>query len=296
MVLNASGRSGRFADAWRAPGIGGSCGLGYVSRHYALRPGAGIGPTNAPAGLIRTLSGFFFAVFRQDHGTFSTVLATPVTDRRFTALRHPEVHDAASRAVPGLADWVDPERSEPITPVLVGGRLENTYRGQLDSAGRVALPGLLHVGDAVCTTNPTAGRGIAIALLQARQLLRALGEHPGDVEAATSAFDTWCGGQIRPWFDDHVHIDADLQRRWAGGDVDVTRPLPSDLILEATAADRSLMRVAAPYLSMEVLPAALAEIEPRAREIFAGGWRPEPHPGPDRDGLAGLIAPVAAGR
>jgi hypothetical protein len=47
---------------------------------------------------------------------------------------------------------------------------------------------------------------------------------------------------------------------------------------------------------MEVLPTALAEIEPRAREIFVAGRRPERPPGPDRDELAGLIAPMAAGR
>ena len=62
-------------------------------------------------------------------------------------------------------------------PVLPGGRLRNTYRGQFDEQGRVALPGLIHLGDAVCTTNPTAGRGMATSLLQARKLLALLDEH-----------------------------------------------------------------------------------------------------------------------
>jgi flavin-dependent dehydrogenase len=180
--------------------------------------------------------------------------------------------------------------------VLPGGRLRNTYRGQLDEEGRVPLPGLVHVGDAVCTTNPTAGRGIAAGLRQAQQLVALIGERPADITAATVAFDEWCTANIRPWYDDHVYWDADILRRWAGGDVDVTRRLPSDLILEATAVDPSLMRVAGPYMAMDVLPAALDEIEPRAREIFASGWRPDPHPGPTRDELADLIAPVTAAR
>jgi flavin-dependent dehydrogenase len=178
--------------------------------------------------------------------------------------------------------------------VLPGGRLRNTYRGQLDEDGRVPLPGLVHAGDAVCTTNPTAGRGIASGLRQAQRLVELIGAGPADITAATIEFDRWCTANIRPWYDDHVYWDADILRRWAGGDVDLTRRLPSDLILEATAVDPSLMRVAGPYMAMEVLPAALDEIEPRAREIFASGWRPDPHPGPTRDELADLIAPVTA--
>ena len=72
----------------------------------------------------------------------------------------------------------------------------------------------------------------------------------------------------------------------------MTRRLPSDLILEATAVDPSMLRVAGPYMAMKVLPTALDEVEPRAREIFAGGWRPPAHPGPTGDELAELIAPL----
>ena len=173
--------------------------------------------------------------------------------------------------------------------MLPGGRLHNTYRGQFDESGRVPLPGLVHVGDAVCTTNPTAGRGIALSLLQSRQLVRLLGDGSGGPGGRPLAFDAWCADNIRPWFDDHVYWDsrhpAPLGRRGRRRD----RPLPSDLMLEATVADPSLMRVVGPYMAMEVLPASLDAVEPRAREIFAGGWRPAPPPGPTRDELAELV-------
>jgi hypothetical protein len=162
----------------------------------------------------------------------------------------------------------------PITAVLPGGHPRNTYRGQLDESGRVALPGLVHVGDVVCTTNPTAGRGIATSLLQAQRLVHLLGEHT-DVMDATVAFDAWCTRWIRPWSDDHLAWDADEVRQWAGEDVDLSRPLTSGQIVAAAQADPSMMRVVGPYLGMEVLPAALAEVEPRAREIYAAGWRPQ---------------------
>ena len=292
LVVNASGRAGRLAGDLRAPGIGGDCGLSYVSRQYALRDGADWGPMNAPVGLIRTLTGYVIAVFLQDNRTYSTLIARPSSENRLADLRFTEAYEAAGRAIPGMAEWLDPERGTPITPVLPGGRLHNTYRGQLDENGRVPLPGLIHVGDAVCTTNPTAGRGIALGLRQSRRLVELLDEHSGDLVSVTVAFDAWCEENLRPWYDDHVYWDEDILRRWAGGDVDVSRPLPSDLILEATAADPSLMRVAGPYMAMEVLPSALAEIEPQARAIFAGGWRPEPHPGPNRDDLADLVSGV----
>ncbi|MBM2614445.1 FAD-dependent monooxygenase [Actinoplanes sp. LDG1-06] len=290
LVINASGRAARLADDLRAPGEGGDCGLAYVSRQYALLPDAERGPMNAPVGIIQTLAGYMIAIFLHDRGTFSALFIRPADDRRFGALRFPAAFEAAALAVPALAAWVDPSRSTPITPVLPGGRLYNTYRGQLDAAGRVGLPGLLHVGDAVCTTNPSAGRGIAVSLRQAVALVRLLDAHPGDPEAVALAFDGWCVDNVRPWFSDHVSWDTDILRRWAGGDIDTTRRLPSDLIMEATEADPTLLRVVGPYMAMEALPSTLDEIEPRARAIYARGWRPPPHPGPSRDELASLIA------
>ncbi|MBL7261063.1 FAD-dependent oxidoreductase [Paractinoplanes lichenicola] len=286
LVVNASGRASRIAADLRAPAEGGDCGLSYVSRQYSLLPGAEPGPMNAPVGIIQTLTGYLIAVFLHDHRTFSALFIRPADDRRFGALRFPAAFQAAALAVPALAAWVSSDRSEPITPVLPGGRLHNTYRGQLDADGRVALPGLLHVGDSVCTTNPSAGRGIAVSLRQAVALLNLLDAHPGDPAAVALAFDEWCLVNVRPWYEDHVYWDTDILRRWAGGDVDVTRRLPSDLIMEASEKDQSLLRVVGPYMAMEALPSTLDEVEPQARALFASGWRPTPHPGPTRDELA----------
>ncbi|GAB1693307.1 FAD-dependent oxidoreductase [Krasilnikovia sp. M28-CT-15] len=294
LVLNATGRSGRFADDLRAPGAAADCGLAYVSRQYELLPGAERGPVNAPVGLMVRFRGYLAGVFLHDNRTVSVLIARPSTDRALALLRTTAAFDAAVQAIPGLDAWTSPERTRPITPVLPGGHLHNTYRGQLDEAGRVALPGLVHLGDAVCTTNPTAGRGMATSLMQAHRIVRSLAEHRGDAEAATRDFDAWCAAEIRPWFLDHLAVDADEMRRWAGEDVDLSRPLGSGHIVAAAQADPRLMRVVGPYLSMRALPSSLAEAEPRAREIYAGGWRPPIPDGPTRDDLVELIAPLAA--
>ena len=50
---------------------------------------------------------------------------------------------------------------------------------------------------------------------------------------------------IKPWFADHVEIDAHRVRRWAGQDIDLSGRLPSDLIMagcECRSRDRALYR------------------------------------------------------
>jgi 2-polyprenyl-6-methoxyphenol hydroxylase-like FAD-dependent oxidoreductase len=289
LVLAASGRAGRLGRHLRAPARGGDCGIAYVSRQYRLNPGAEPGPMNSPLGQIDHYPGYQAIAFPHDHGIFSTLIARSSDDNALAALRTTEAFERAARAIPALADWTDPARSHPHTPVLAGGRLHNTYQGQLDDDGAVALPGLIFVGDSVCTTNPVVGRGVATSLLQACELLRLLEEHSDDLAAATLAFDQWCTENIAPWYDDHVRWDADLARRWAGGDVDLSRQLPSDLVVAATAADPSLFPLIGPYLGMRALPASLDAVQPRVREIYAGGWRPPVPDGPTRDELAELV-------
>lgn len=293
LVLDASGRAGRLTRALRGTEEGGDCGIAYVSRQYQLLPGARPGPLTMPIAGVAAYPGYLVIVFLHDSGVFSTLIVRAGDDRVLVGLREQAAFEAAAAAVPLLATWTDPARARPITPVLPGGRLHNTYCGQRDDAGRIPLPGLLFVGDAVCTTNPSAGRGVSTSLMQARRLVGLLDEHGADHPSCAAEFDTWCTRHIKPWFADHVECDAGLLRRWAGADVDLDRPLPPDLIAATAGADPSLMRVVGPYLGMAALPATLREIEPRAREIYASGWRPPIPEGPSRGELADLVRRVS---
>ena len=293
LLIDAGGRAGRLTRRLRAPAEGGDCGIAYVSRQYQMLPGARRGPVNAPFGVIETYPGYLVAVFIHDNGILSALIARASADRRFAALRTPSVFEAAVRAIPPLAAWIDPGQAQPITSVLPGGRLYNSYRGQLDDTGHVALDGLIYAGDAVCTTNPTAGRGVTTSLLQAQRLIQLLEEHGRDFTSCSLAFDHWCTRNIKPWFDDHVYWDADLIRRWSGGDVDLTRPLPPDLVIAAALADPEMMRVAGPYQAMLALPGSLDAVQTRARDIYASGWRPPIPPGPTREDLADLVTTAA---
>ncbi|PZS24849.1 MAG: FAD-dependent oxidoreductase [Pseudonocardiales bacterium] len=294
LVIDASGRAGQSTRTFRGPAEGGDCGIAYVSRQYQLLPGAQNGPMNAPIGMVTIYPGYQAIVFIHDNRTFSTLIARASTDRQMAGLRFQEVFEAASRAIPSLAAWTEPDRSRPISPVLPGGRLHNTYQAQLDDTGQVALNGLMFVGDAVCTTNPSVGRGVATSLMQAQRLVRLLDDHRRDFTSCSLEFEHWCAENIKPWFSDHVYWDAELIRRWSGHDVDVTRPLPSDLIMAATMVDPEMLKVVGPYMAMLALPASLAAVEPRAREIYASGWRPPVPEGPTRDELAELVAAVVS--
>ncbi len=296
LVIDAGGRAGRLTRALRGPAEGGDCGISYVSRQYKMRRDAAAGPVNMPFGVMVTYPGYLAAVFIHDNRILSALIARASADRHLAALRTTAAFEAAAQAIPVLAAWTAPGQARPITPVLPGGRLYNSYRGQLDGTGRVALAGLIYAGDAVCTTNPAAGRGVTTSLLQARQLISLLGEHGRDFTSCSLAFDHWCANHIKPWFEDHVYWDADLVRRWSGQDVDVTRPLPADLIMAAAQADPQIAKTTGPYQAMLALPSSLDAVQARARAIYATGWRPPVPPGPNRDELASLVTAAASSR
>jgi 2-polyprenyl-6-methoxyphenol hydroxylase-like FAD-dependent oxidoreductase len=290
LVIDASGRAGRVTRSLRAaPASGGPCGIAYVDRQYQLHPGAEPGPLMSPIAWQADLDGYQAIIFLHEQGIFSVLLVRPTADPVLAQLRHEAAFTAACQAIPGLADWVDPARSRPITPVLPGGPLLNAYRGQTGPEGRLALPGLVFVGDAVATTTPTFGRGITTTLLQARQLLQLIDEHGTDTDAIGESFHAWCTEQIRPWVDDHVHMDEATRRRWAGEDINLGQPLPSDRILAAAEADPGIRAATVGYLRMTSLPSSLGAIEPRARALYANGWRPSLAPGPSRNELADIV-------
>ena len=175
--------------------------------------------------------------------------------------------------------------------MLVGGALVNHYRGQAAPDGSVRRA-FVAVGDAVATTTPMFGRGITTSLLQARELLRRLddGADPGDVAVG---FDAWCEAHMRPWVADHVRMDNAMLDRWAGHDVDLSRRLPSDLVMAAAEVDPAIGPALAPYVAMAAGPDCLDAVEPRAAAVYRGGWRPARAPGPSRGELAREVREAA---
>jgi hypothetical protein len=55
-----------------------------------------------------------------------------------------------------------------------------------------------------------------------------------------------------------------------------------------------IAQAAGGYVAMTALPAVLDAVEPLARAVFEGGWRPAYSPGPTRDELLALVGGAVA--
>lgn len=290
LVVVAAGRAGKLGDELRAPGEGGPCGFSYAARQFRAKPGVETPGWGMPS--AATYDGYLVIVFPQDAGTITALIVRPTADTRLLELRHNRAFEAAAAAVPLLAVWTHPDRWEPITDVLSGSNLTNAYRGHRAADGSVT-PGLLFVGDSVCTTNPAAGRGVALGMSQARTMVQLLDEHGNDLARVAEELDDWCTVNIKPWYDDHVYWDETLLRRFDGQDLDLDARIPSDVVCECAQVDPSIMAAAGPYLGMMALPQIMDTVQDKARAVLATGWRPAYAAGPTRDELAELIgAPV----
>lgn len=291
LVVVASGRSSRLGDELRAPGEMSDCGFSYAARQYRARPGHDAPDWGMPRRVV--YDGYEAIVFPQDAGTISALIVRPTEDRRLADLRHNAVFDAAAAAVPLLAEWTGPDAFEPISDVRAGHNLVNAYRGQRRDDGSTT-PGVLFVGDAVLTTNPAAGRGVALGMQQARKLVELM-QQSRDTAQVAAELDDWCEQNMRPWYEDHVEWDRTELQRFAGRDLDLTARIPSDIVCECAQVDPSIMAAAGPYLGMLAGPRILDSVQDKARAVLSTGWRPAYAPGPSRDEIAALsLSPALA--
>lgn len=282
LVIDAGGRVSKLSKPHRLEPEGGSCGMDYTSQLFQLLTDAEPGPSNSPVGYMAFHLGYQAIVFVHDNRTFSVLIIRPSADKDLGRLREPAAFAAAAAAIPGIAPWVDPDRSRTIGPVLAGSGLTNLYFDQ------PSLPGLVAIGDALATTNPNGARGGSLGALGALRLAEVL-TSSDDPAAWASQMRLWSESTVRPWWADHVAVDASLHRRWTGQPLDPEAPVTSDLVSEAVEAMPELMAEVGPFFGMLALPESLAAAREKVRVLIREGWAPTYPDGPTRDELCALI-------
>ncbi len=167
----------------------------------------------APVAYTRVeLSFATLTIYPADAGWFSVTFFAPAGDAGLRAmLLDPDRLVTAARAVPSVADLLDPDLVEPHGKVLFMGRLSNHLR-RAPQRGPVA--GMVSLADAVVCTNPTWGRGVALAMANAGALadLSSVFEDPAIV---SREFSHVAADQLEPWYHDAVFLDAEVNALWS---------------------------------------------------------------------------------
>jgi 2-polyprenyl-6-methoxyphenol hydroxylase-like FAD-dependent oxidoreductase len=179
------------------------CGLAYFGRQYRLR--SGIKPPGpATTRVVVGLNEFTVGLWSGDNGSVQIALVPLARDHRFKVLRDPGVFTRVLGTIPFYAAWLD--ALDPISDVYPMGAVQNTLR-RLVVDGSPVVTGLLSVGDSVCTTNPTLGRGLTFALQGSVDLLEAAERYGDDRQTQALAVDGMVCEHILPFYQDQVSID-----------------------------------------------------------------------------------------
>jgi 2-polyprenyl-6-methoxyphenol hydroxylase-like FAD-dependent oxidoreductase len=205
-ILNVGGRSPIEE--------GEDCNFVYFSRYFSgpQRPRR-MAPALMPMGVFSILTNY------ADNDTWSITLYTS-KNKAMRALRDTAAFRRVVAACPRQAHWLD---GEPITPVLMmAGVLDRYRRFVVD--GQPVITGFAAVGDAWACTNPSAGRGLAVGLLQAQALRNVAHQHVNDPGVFSREYDAETERQVTPFY--RTQIAADRARVTEMNALEEGLPLP----------------------------------------------------------------------
>ena len=294
LVIDSGGRrsaSPRWLDALGVPVEQWSESDGFTYHSMWFRTHDGDYPENV-AGFFGGLApGLLTLVFPGDAGVFGIAMVGLGSDRILRSLRDPGTFTAVARRLSPIAHWVDPTVAAPITDVFPMGAIQNR-RLRFWDGDRPSAVGIVNVGDSVLSTNPSLGRGIALAAVGALELRSILRETDLPAEI-TYEFDRVKEERLTPWLWDAVASDKGMRRALNealgnppnGGISDRTR------MMRASMQDMDCWRRWNGVNQVFDLPSSCLddpELMSRAREVAEE--TPPPPYNLSRDELAGLLA------
>jgi hypothetical protein len=191
--------------------------------------------------LVQGFDEFTVALFGTDNDTMQLAVAPLAADRRFRTLTNPDVFTAVVRTIATYRDWL--AVLDPISTIFQMVAPRNHLR-RLVVEGSPVVTGLHAVGDAVCTTNPTFGRGLSLAAWMAADLVTALDEHPRDCAERSLMLDGLVADHVAPFYEEQAVVDsarlAALRAAVADRPVPVPAHAGSDRITFAELRDAAL--------------------------------------------------------
>ena len=299
LVVDASGRrsavSRWIVDAGgRAPvDERADCGFVYYGRHYR---GA------MPAGVDSMLShneSVSLLTLPADNGTWGVGITTSSRDRALRELRHVPCWEAAIRCYPATAGWID---AEPISGISVMAGIEDRRRELVVDSAPV-VTGLVAVGDAWASTNPSLGRGASIGALHACVLRDVVAkEGTDDPDTLVLRFAAETAATVAPYLDSTLSFDrhrlAEIEADAAG--VPYEPEDPAWAMTRALGAgartDPVVARALAAIASVQALPAEVLGDPAVLGHAAAFLGRPHYAPGASRAELLAAVRGAAGSR
>lgn len=306
LVIDAGGKTSQIIEQLIEQGApiredSESAGILYFTRHYRLLPGVSEPPRGkvSPSGDLGFLK---FGVFPADNGCFSITVCVPEIELEMRkAIFDPETFHAVCLRMPGMAPWLSPSVSEPVSKVFGMGDLHGRWRDLITAESKPSVLGFFCLGDALVRTNPLYGRGCSFAAVEAYIIRRVL-EAAQDPAERLKLYDAALRTEIRPFFENMRDQDRVAIRRAQEALTPNFKPrlkarlaksFAEDGIQVAVRSDIGLMREALRGFHMLEHPSAWLKKPAnmlrvlgywaRGRKANAAAYPPKP--GPDREDL-----------
>jgi len=239
LVVDAGGRRspsgawlaelGAAPPAWDSRPVG----INYYTRFYESAEGAErVYMRRADIGYAVT------GIAPADNRTFSIHLFVEAADRDLRLLHDEAPFEAAVAAIPFLAQ--DRNGARPTGGVQAMGAFQNRHWPVLSNSSPVARR-WVPVGDSVCQTDPSMGRGLPQALWHAVALAEAA-DGSANVDDVTAAYSESVAAPTRALFHDVAGVSAARLSRWHDENTSDDRQLVGTAIWNAAHSDPWLWR------------------------------------------------------